>query len=207
MHTRVHGQEVKMATDIYKRLFQHLDDLHWIQFGPVVFPKGRKKLYSQKRAIVSAAILAGFFTCVWVPKAHADVPFTFIFLYGKLTYWWVIVIGLAIEATFLHKFFEMSWKKATVAALIINVASTLLGFVGLPLIFIPVSPLEPPETIVALIIIIAYLAVVDNLIELSLLRLAFRIKLSLRRFLIFLLANAITGALVYIALLTIPSKT
>jgi hypothetical protein len=144
---------------------------------------------------------------MWVSKAHADVPFTLIFLYGKFTHWWVMVIGLAIEATFLHEFFEMSWKKAPTAALIINVASTLLGFVGLPLIFIPVSPLEPPETIVALIIIIAYLAVVDNLIELSLLRLAFRIKLSLRRFLIFLLANAITGALVYIALLTIPSKT
>jgi len=171
------------------------------------YAKGEKKLYSQKKAIASTAILAGIFTCLWVSTADADVPFTLIFLYGKFTHWWVMVIGLAIEATFLHKFFEMSWKKSPVASLIINVASTILGFIGLPLVFIPVSPLEPPQTIAALVIIIAYLAIVDNLIEFSLLRLAFRIKLSLRRFLIFLVANAITGALVYIALLTIPSKT
>jgi hypothetical protein len=196
-----------MATDIYERSVQRLGDIDWIQFDSVVFQKRQKKVYSQKKAIASKAILAGIFTCMWVSTARADVPFTLIFLYGKFTHWWVMVIGLAIEATFLHQFFEMSWKNSGAATLIINVASTLLGFIGLPLIFIPVSALEPPETIAALIIIIAYLAVVDNLIELSLLRLAFHIKLSLRRFLIFLVANAITGALVYISLLTIPSKT
>lgn len=195
-----------MATDIYKRLVQRLDDFDWIQFDSVVFPKGQKKFYSRKKAIVSIAILANFFTCVWVTTVYADVPFTLVFLYGKLTHWWVVVVGLAIESIFLNKFFEMSWKKAPTAALIANIASTLLGFIGLPLIFIPVSALEPPETIVALIVIIVYLAVIDNLIELSLIRLVFRIRFSLRRFLIFLLANAITGALVYIALLTEPSK-
>jgi hypothetical protein len=195
------------ATDIYKRLVQHLDNLHCIHFGTAVFPRDQRKLCSQRKAVVFTVTFAFIFTCVWVSKAHADVPFTLIFLYGKLTYWWVIIIGLAIEATFLHKFFEMSWKKAPVAALTINLSSTLLGFAGLPLIFIPVSPLEPPETVVALISIIAYLALVDNFIELSMIRLVFRIRLSWRRFLIFLLANGITGALVYIALLTMPSKT
>jgi hypothetical protein len=196
-----------MATDIYKRLVQHLGDLHWIQFGSVVFPTGQKKFYSQKKAIVSYAILANIFACMWVTTVHADVPFSLVFFYGKLTHWWVLVIGLAIEAIFLHKFFEMGWKKAPTAALVTNIASTLVGFIGFPFIFIPVLPLEPPQTIIALIIIIEYFALLDNLIELSLIRLVFRIKLSFRRFLIFLLANNITGALVYIALLTIPSKT
>ena len=196
-----------MATDIYKRLVQPLDDLRWIQVGSVVFQKGQKKFYSQKKAILSTAISASLFTCIWASTAYADVPFTLVFFYGKLTHWWVLVIGLAIEAIFLRKFFEMGWKKALTAALLINIASTLVGFIGFPFIFIPVLPLEPPQTIIALIIIIAYFALLDNLIELFLIRLVFRIKLSLRRFLIFLLANTITGALVYIALLTIPSKT
>ena len=195
------------STDIYKRLVQHLGDLHWILFGSVVFPKGQKKFYSQKKAVVSCAILANLFACMWVSMAHADVPFSLVFFYDKLTHWWVLIIGLAIEAIFLHKFFEMGWKKALTASLVINIASTFIGFIGFPFILIPVVPLEPPQTIIALIIIIAYFALIDNLIELFLIRLVFRIKLTLRRFLFFLLANAITGALVYIALLTIPSKT
>ena len=196
-----------MSADIYKKSVQHLDDLHCNQFGSVVFSKEQKKFYSQKKAVVSNTILANIFACMWVTTVHADVPFSLVFLYGKQTHWWVLIIGLAIEVIFLHKFFEMGWKKALTASLVINIASTFVGFIGFPFIFIPVLPLEPPHTITALIIIFIYFALLDNLIELSLIRLVFRIKLTLRRFLFFLLANAITGALVYIALLTIPSKT
>jgi len=65
--------------------------------------------------------------------AHADVVWPALFLETRLFSVWPIVIGLIIEYLFLRQYFMLSVKRAAIADIVINAASSVLGIVLIPI--------------------------------------------------------------------------
>ena len=102
-------------------------------------PVKSKKLYTttsystfQKRKIAKTLVLALALLLLPTP-AYADVVWPALFLETRLVAWWVILSGLLVEFLFLRLWFKLTLKKAIVADLAMNLVSTLMGLVFIPL--------------------------------------------------------------------------
>lgn len=131
--------------------------------------------------------------------AYAEVPLILLVLVGKVYALPVICIVIIIEALLLHFFFEMRWRKAALASLVVNLVSALVGLIGFSFVefrylIFPLFPLKILQDITT----IACIAFLDCLIELPCIRFFFSVPLTAKRIMIFFFGNAITGLFVVI---------
>lgn len=62
----------------------------------------------------------------------ANVAWPALHLEFNLLAWWVIVVGLCVEFFFVRKLFGLSFKRAAVATVTANAASTVVGLASIP---------------------------------------------------------------------------
>jgi hypothetical protein len=153
-----------------------------------------------KRKMTLNTMLVSLLIIFTSSEAHADIPFAFLLVTGEA--YGVILAGIIIEAAFLKAFFGLAWRKACIASFVVNLVSTLIGFIGyffLAFLFWGVFSV----TVGGWIDVagsLAYFPLLDTVIELSALRLIFKVRLSVKRYFLFWLANLITVGLVIVAL-------
>lgn len=64
---------------------------------------------------------------------RANLVWPALYLENRLVTWWAIAIGLAVEYMFVRRLFGFGVKKAILADACMNLASTLLGIVLIPI--------------------------------------------------------------------------
>lgn len=139
-------------------------------------------------------------------SALADIPMFLALPITKLTFWWTVLLAIAIEAAAIRWIFQFTWKRSTVASLTVNLATFLLGLVLYPEIGMSLYPvLEPLVTrltgggvFVELGVTLAISTLLDTAVELGLLRAVFDAGIVLRSALLFLLANVLTASIFFI---------
>lgn len=153
-------------------------------------------------------LAAGLLMLVALP-ALADMGMAWALLVSE---YWTLPLAIAIELVAIHWIFGFTWKRSVVAALAANAVTFVLGFVLLyPVMdYVLYRGLRPwiqgltgggpfSDVTVAL----AMTALFDTAFELPVLRFGFKAAISLQRALLFLLANALTGA-IFLALAIVP---
>jgi uncharacterized repeat protein (TIGR03803 family) len=146
---------------------------------------------------VSALLAAVIFLLIAEP-ARADVPFAFVFYYGRGGQWATIPIALLIELLVLRLFFEMSWTRAIVADLAMNFASTIVGVGALPFLALIGIVGWSVADIVATIVVAA---LIDVVIEFGVLRLIFSEGFTWKRGIALFAGNLATAAIITASLL------
>jgi len=65
--------------------------------------------------------------------AYADIVWPALFLEARLLTWWAISLGLIVEYMFIRYFFSFNIKKSIIVTSVMNLASTVLGIILIPL--------------------------------------------------------------------------
>jgi uncharacterized repeat protein (TIGR03803 family) len=127
------------------------------------------------------ALLGVMLVLLLTEPARADVPFAFVYYYGRgWQQWATIPISLFIELLVLKRYFEMPWKRAILADLVMNAISTIAGFLPFALsVLAMLGMMGWGVGDVAVTVIFA--AFVDTIIESAVLRFAFTERLTKRR--------------------------
>lgn len=154
-----------------------------------------------RRAIALMLLLA-----LPVPAA-ADMPMFPIFAAMRFSVWWTIPVALAIEAVALRLIFGLTWGRAGWMSVVINAATLALGFVLYPVAGVIAYPVLSRLVLAAVggspaIEFTATLvgaALIDTGVELLLLKWPFRLAVTWRRGLLFLLANLLSAGVLLAA--------
>jgi hypothetical protein len=147
----------------------------------------------------------------------ADVVWPALFLEGRLLAWWVILIGLAVEWPFVRFLTHFTWKKALIANVAMNAASTIIGVILLPAAGIGwefigeatfyhrlnVGTFNPVTWCATFLLAVLLSAA----IELLTLRIAFKQKLGVRGFWWLCVANSISAGLAFWSIFRFPPHT
>jgi hypothetical protein len=64
----------------------------------------------------------------------ADVVWPALYIMERSYTWWGIMLGLVVEYLALRGIAHVTWKKAAIAVVAVNAASSLLGYVAIPLL-------------------------------------------------------------------------
>lgn len=146
--------------------------------------------------------------------AHADVVWPALFLETRLFSVWPIIIGLIIEYLFLRQFFMLSIKRAVIADVLINAASSILGIVLIPIAgivweFFPgiilykafnIGTFNPGTWSATCLMATAINAAIESMA----LSKFFKCKIGKRGFWILFLANAISVGIAMVSLYLYP---
>ncbi|MBN2906372.1 MAG: hypothetical protein JXJ18_06680 [Rhodobacteraceae bacterium] len=154
-----------------------------------------------------AAIL-GVMLCLWPSVAAADVPMAPFIGWGRIGHAWVVLLAIGIEAAALKWLFAVSWRRATVLSLVVNLVTAALGVVVYPFIGLALYPMFAPLVmelshggfLVEAGVALAIVALVDWGIELGVLALVFGLDIRRARAAGFLVANVLSAALLFGAL-------
>jgi hypothetical protein len=82
---------------------------------------------------IDARIYLALAFATWPTLAMADVVWPALFLEIRLLSWWAIASGLLAEYLFVRWLFSLSIKRAVIATVSANAASTVLGILLIPL--------------------------------------------------------------------------
>jgi hypothetical protein len=142
--------------------------------------------------------------------ALANVVWPALAVGGRLLTVPAIAVGLALEISALHYFLRIPWRRSLIAGLTMNVASTVLGIVLVPLSgiaweFFPGSILYKifsvgtfnPGTWAATFVLAA---LTNALVEAAVLRFAFHFDFTRRLFGILAAANCASVAAAYVSI-------
>jgi hypothetical protein len=152
--------------------------------------------------------------CAVVPAiAHADMVWPALYLVSRLFTWWAIAAGLLVEYVVIRGVFKLPPKKAIIADLAANAASSVAGSVliaiaGIAWEFGPGLALYKllnvgtfnPYTWAATILMAA---LINGGIEMAILR-AFGVPSTKRTFLVLTLANAVTVGIAFGSIFIAP---
>jgi hypothetical protein len=153
---------------------------------------------TMKKNFLRAMYLSALGLLLPAKAVYADVPLGLFVLINIVFALPVMGVVIIIEAILLHFFFEMSWKKAALASLVVNIASAIVGLLAVISVefrLLMSHLLSLPPTIEELATL-AFIAFLDCLIELPCIRFIFKAHLSAKRIMIFFFGNAVTGFLV-----------
>jgi len=146
----------------------------------------------------------------------ANVVWPALFLEERLLAWWVILIGLAVEAPFVRFLTGFSWKKTLAADIAMNATSTIIGVVLIPLGGIAweyvgevtfyhrfnVGTFNPVTWCATFLIAVSISAALEFLT----LRFAFKQRLGGRGFCWLWLANSISAGLAFWSVFRFPAR-
>lgn len=142
--------------------------------------------------------------------ASADMVWPALFLGDRLIAWTTIIFGLVVEYIFLRRFFAFGVRKAIIADIAMNAASTVLGIVLIPLagiawevfpgmILYPifkVGTFNPGTWLATFVLAVLINAALESLV----IRYGFKTKVWKRGFWILFAANAISVGAAFISL-------
>ncbi len=146
----------------------------------------------------------------------ADIIWPGLLMQYGVVVWWVIAIGLVVEFFFVRMITQLPWWKCLVAALVMNLASTVLGFILIPIgsIVIGIFPGLPLEyifrnsnfgaTILPWSLTFIGAAMINATLEIFVLRLMFSQWFGKRGFWLLCAANSISVGLAIIHVLVAP---
>ena len=83
------------------------------------------------KALTKIFILSFIF--LFAPSVKADVVWPSLYIAKGMTSLHVILSGLAVESIFVKYFAKLIWKKAILISLLMNIVTTILGIVLIPL--------------------------------------------------------------------------
>ena len=87
-------------------------------------------MYNVKR---KCGLLSLIFTLLMPISASANIVWPSLYIAAGMRSWYVVLIGLLIEIIFVRCFLKESYLKSCLIAFIMNLASTVLGVVVIPL--------------------------------------------------------------------------
>ena len=147
----------------------------------------------------------------------ADVIWPALLLEGRIASWWAIGAGLAIEYLLVRSITDLSPLRAALADVSMNAASTLLGFILIPIAgiaweFFPGILIYKvfnigtfnPGTWTATIVMAA---TINAFIERFVLRRFFKQVVTKRGFWLLFGANALTVTLAFVSIIYLPPQT
>ena len=148
--------------------------------------------------------------------ASANVVWPALYLETRLVTWWAIGLGLIIELIFLALWFDFTLKKAIVADVTMNVVSTLLGIILVPLsgilwelIFgiafykiLGVGTFNPITWTATFILAVT----VNATLEKYALEKAFRVDFDKRRFYLLATANSLSVGVAFLSMYFYPVR-
>ncbi len=142
--------------------------------------------------------------------ARADVVWPALYLENRLVTWWVIGLGLVVEYLFVRQLFGFGVKRAVIADALMNLASTLLGILLIPIAgvdweFFPgivlykvfnIGTFNPGTWAMTFLFAVAINAALESLV----IRLGFKTKVGKRGFWGLFAANAISVGVAFASL-------
>ncbi len=133
--------------------------------------------------------------------AYANIPMSLLIPFTKYVHWLLIPLIILIEALAIRWIFSFTWKRALFASIVVNIVSALLGVILYPLatgylFFYP----DKTSTIGFLDFskLVILIGIVDTMIELLVLKYAFKIYVGGKYGAYFLITNLLTTALIYV---------
>ncbi|ARE39610.1 hypothetical protein RGUI_1469 [Rhodovulum sp. P5] len=140
---------------------------------------------------------------LWAPVLYADIPMAPLIGWARLQHAWVILLAIGIEAAAIKWLFALGWRRAAVLSVVVNAVTAALGLVVYPVLGMGLYPLIAPLVLgvtygspaVEAGVALAFVTLVDTAVELALLRVAFGLAAGWGRSFGFLLANALSAAL------------
>lgn len=143
----------------------------------------------------------------------ADVVWPSLYLVDRLFAWWIIGAGLLIEWAFVFRLTRSTLLRAGAMTVVMNVISTLVGIVGIPLSGIiwefVAAPLFNLGTFspITWFVSCVLAALLSTVVETASLCLIFRVAWTRRLFWWLALANAITTGMALISIMLSPTST
>lgn len=149
-------------------------------------------------------------------SAKADVVWPALYLEDRLVTWWAIILGLIVEYFFVRKLFGFGVKKAILADIFMNLASTLLGIVLIPLAGI-IWEFFPGEALYRIFNVgtfnpgtwamtFFFAVVISTVIESLVIRWGFKTRVGKKGFWGLFLANTISTAVAFISVFLFPQQ-
>jgi uncharacterized repeat protein (TIGR03803 family) len=161
-------------------------------------PMLAKMRFTSSRLV--CALLGVALVLLLAQPARADVPFVFAYYYGRgWREWATIPVGLVIELLVLRRYFDMPWKRALLADLWMNAASTIAGFLFLPVPFgfifalLGIYALRGVAEAAGTVVVIA---LIDAVIEFGVLRWAFTERFTWKRAIALFVGNLASAVVV-----------
>ena len=77
------------------------------------------------------------FTILFLIKptpAHANMIWPSLYIAEGMRTWWIILVGLLIEYIFIKIFIKDNYLKSLIITIVINIISTLIGIIAIPLV-------------------------------------------------------------------------
>jgi hypothetical protein len=138
-------------------------------------------------------------------SALANMPMFFMIAFTKVSYWWTILLAIAIEAAAIHWIFKLPWIRAAIASVAVNVATLALGIVLYPFVGSMLYPsLAPAVTdltgggwFAELAATLLGTSVIDAVVELAILMLVFKALMAWSRAALFFVANVATAGILF----------
>lgn len=156
---------------------------------------------------VRLSIFAILLLMMLTAPAFADMPMFWVFTVTKASYsLFILPIALLIEWVAIHWIFRLTWKRSAVASVVVNLVTFLFGgllYVGVGMFLFPKIVGAPPSY-KAFIANVAVSTIFDTAIELALLALVFKARLSFLKSSLFLITNAVTAALLFAVITLVP---
>ena len=156
-------------------------------------------------AIATTALL------VTTLPARADVPMFFVLFELKVVFWWLIPFCIAIEAAALRWIFGLEWERAFRLSTIVNLVTLVLGsLLYVPIVYGILPAIAPllellggagmSEFTLGLGLIVLTPTIFDTIVEMLVLRFAFKLPIGPKAVGLFLLANLLTSSILVGAL-------
>lgn len=95
---------------------------------------------------------------------------------AALLQWWTIPAGLLVELPILWRWFDMTWRQAIMADLLMNAVSTVVGvLVVAPGLIASLYnlPLSVPSKVIVVLLLLLLFVLINTLVEYSVLQIAF----------------------------------
>lgn len=135
-------------------------------------------------------------------SAGADMVWPALYLESRLVTWWAIILGLAVEYLFVRQFFGFTVKTAVFADICMNLASTVLGILLIPIAGVAwelfpgivlykvfnIGTFNPGTWVMTFLLAVAINAALESLV----IRWGFKTKVGKREFWALFSANAIS---------------
>ena len=143
--------------------------------------------------------------------AMADVPMFFVLFELKVVFWWLIPFCIAIEAAALRWIFGLEWERAFRLSTIVNLVTLVLGsLLYVPIVYGILPAIAPllellggagmSEFTLGLGLIVLTPTIFDTIVEMLVLRFAFKLPIGPKAVGLFLLANLLTSSILVGAL-------
>jgi hypothetical protein len=142
--------------------------------------------------------------------ARADMVWPALYLETRIVTWWTIGLGLIVEYLFIRRLFGFDIKKAIIVDVLMNLTSTLLGILLIPLAglaweFFPgiviykvfnIGTFNPGTWAMTFLFAVA----INTALESCVIRWGFKTKVSKRKFWGLFVANAISVGVAFASL-------